>query len=190
MSDKSDPEVGTAVLNIGTNGTAVPKRGRPSNRQRNIEAVAAGEAIIIEQFEEMIETGMEIALGRKPEVCPYHHEVLSCAHVTKQMRRKQAGEDDEFDPLALDTWEEYEDTCGHQSKARSGDAAMLRYMIDRVAGRAAQAGEKQIKIDFVRRVANHVTVVFQQVNDIVDPEDRAHAFAEGVQKMWLVMSEE
>ncbi len=181
-----ESDLPAVIENFPIENTPPRRRGRPSTRDRNIEVLAQGEHQILDRYEEMVEAALELALGRKPEKCPFHHMVLRCPHTHTEIRVASV------DGLALlEDLEEQtiEVPCKHESQARAGDAGMLRYMMDRVAGRAPVAGERQVKLEFVRRVANHIAVLFQEVNVIEDHEERAHAFAAGMTRMWMVMSE-
>lgn len=194
MPNATSEEFALTAGNFGDGKMAVKRgRGRPANRERNAEIVALGDARLSDNYEELLDQALEHALGRKPEVCPYHHSVLQCTHTTTRTREKQRPEPTALalvEPEQEPELEEYEYQCPHTSQARNGDAAMMRYLIDRVAGRSPIAGERQIKLDFVRRVASHVVSLFQEINSIADPEDRAQQFADGMTQMWNVLGDD
>lgn len=192
MPNATSEERSLTTENFGVGKTTVKRgRGRPANRERNAEIIAIGDARLSDNYEELLEQALDHALGRKPEVCPYHHGVLQCTHTTTRLREKSRPEATGLVLVEEEPeFEEYQDVCPHTSQARGGDPAMMRYLIDRVAGRAPIAGERQIKLDFVRRVASHVVSLFQDVNLLSDPEERAQQFADGMTQMWSTLGDE
>lgn len=139
-------------------------RGRPSTRAEHAAVVRVAEEKIAAKLPELAESALELALGRKPESCPYHHLPLRCPHVASGGAR-----------------------CDYESRGFPANERMLVYAIDRVAGRPPSAdAETRLQIDFVRRVARFVATTFAEVNRLPDADERARAFAVAMSSIWEV----
>lgn len=152
-----------------TDSAAVERagRGRPSNREKHRDVVRLSEEKIIQRFGDITDAALEMALGRKPESCRFHHLVLRCPHTTE-----------------LETGEEVLD-CAVESRGFPSNERMIIYAIDRIAGRPAAAGaEKQVQADFIRTTAQYVARIFSEANRLPDADERARTFAIGMANIW------
>lgn len=160
---------------------AVEKRvGRPKNREKHAEVVRLSEEKIIERFEEITDAALEMALGRTPEICPYHHGPLRCSHGEEV--EVELGPDKKGEPVyAMATVLD----CAAVSRGFPRNEKMLVYAIDRIAGRPAVAGaERQLQADFIRKVGRYVAQIFNEANGKETPEERAREFAVGMANIW------
>ena len=160
--------------------TAVETRGRKPNREKHAEVVRASEEQIIAAFEDLTAAALEMALGRTPEICRYHHAPLRCTHGEEidvdDIDKK--GESVVRQATVLD--------CSVESSGFPRNEKMIVYAIDRIAGRPAVAGaERQLQADFVRKVARYVAQIFNEANTAEStPDERARSFAVGMANIW------
>lgn len=172
-----------------TGVTIIEKRsvGRPRKNTAMLPLVADAERLAAQHITELVNAALEMALERKPESCPYHHEVLSCAHVTEQpgkrLRLVQDDEDDE--PTASPGV-----PCKVTSKGQLRNPDMIRYLIDRVAGKPMPGGTKVVQFEFVQRVAQSVVAAFGAINGLPSSEERMQAFAVRMSEMWAELADE
>lgn len=172
--------VETAVSNLDT-GIEV-RRGRPANREKHREVVRLSEEKLAENLPALTDAALELALGRKAEICRYHHLPLRCPH----------GEEIEVDDVntkgepivvmatVLD--------CGESSKPAPANEKMLMYAIDRVSGRPALAdSDRQLQADFIRKTGRYVADVFLRANQLESADERAKEFAVGMSNLWTLV---
>lgn len=146
------------------------------NRERHATAIQEAERKFADKLPEIAEMMLELALGTKPEKCPIHHVELTCPELV-QTKRPSASEDAEYRP------------CTTVSKGVPANQTAMTYVLNRIAGTPAPTGDKQLNMEFVRKIAKHVADVFSSVNYIDDPDERARNFASGIAQMWLLISD-
>lgn len=150
--------------------------GRIPNRERHATAIQEAERKFADKLPEVAELMLELALGTKPEKCPAHHVELACPK-TVWVQRPSA------------TSEGVERPCDYKSRGVAANQNAMVYVLNRIAGTPAPSGDKQLSMEFVRKIAKHVADVFSSVNYMDDPEERARNFASGIAQMWLLIGE-
>jgi hypothetical protein len=66
----------------------------------------------------------------------------------------------------------------------------LTYLINRIAGTPAPAGEQRVDMDMVNRIAKHVATAFREVNSLETPEERSAQFAMRVAELFALAGAE
>lgn len=143
-----------------TNETALSATGvgRKPARERHAGAVREAESKLAGRLPEMADAVIEMALGRTPERCPAHHWILKCE----------------------------DEGCDYRSLGGVKNERMLIYAMNRVSGAPSVAGERQVSMEFIRRITRHIAQVFREINVIPDPEERARQFVIGVTQIWML----
>lgn len=135
----------------------IPKPGRPPNRQVYQSEIRAAERTFADKLPQAAEAMLELAMGKRPERCLEHREVLECP------------------------------TCHAQSVGSPINQSALQYVLNRIMGTPTVAGEQRINSEFAQRMAKHVAEVFNAVNDLPTPEERREQFAMRMAEMWMAL---
>lgn len=150
------------------------KPGRKPKSERHATAIQIAEGKFADSLPEVADLALQLALGTKPEVCPAHHVVLRCPE-DKVVRFP-----DDDGPGEVQH-------CSYESKGHPANERMITYVMNRIAGTPTPAGQKQISLDFVRKVTRHIADVFNTVNVMESPDERARNFAMGVAQLWVLI---
>lgn len=153
--------------------------GRIPNKERHATAIQTAEKKFADKLPEVADMMLEMALGRKPEKCTAHHDILACPHPVQIRRPDPDNPDDEGDYRP----------CGRESTGNPANQTAIQYVINRIAGTPAPAGDKQLSMEFVRKIARHVADVFDSVNYLDDPDERRSTFTAGIAQMWMLIGE-
>ncbi len=133
--------------------------GRPRKAMKHAGAISEAEERISDRLPELADNALESALGRKPEVCRFHHGTLECP----------------------------KESCNEKSKGGIADPQMVKYLLNRIMGNPGQSIDRQINLEFITKVTSHITDVFHESNQHDDPQERANVFAQGVSQLWALI---
>jgi hypothetical protein len=158
------------------------KAGRPANAARYATPIRLAEKAFADRLPEVADSMLRLALGVRNDSCTLHAVPYQCPEEVET-----SDWDDDLKALVgRGDWH----PCGQKAPGLPANPDAMKYVLNRIMGTPAVAGEKRIKIDFVRKVATHIADVFRDTNQILDPEERAREFARGVAEMWVLVGEQ
>jgi hypothetical protein len=157
------------------------KVGRKPKSERHATAIQEAEGKFADKLPLIADMALDMAMGTKPETCPIHKAtVMTCPHEDPVMWVDEEG----VMRISTETTR-----CDIESKGFPANERMMVYVMNRVAGIPTVRGERQVQLEFVRKVTKHIADLFKSINDYPSPEERANNFAMGIAQLWVLIGE-
>lgn len=135
-------------------------RGRKPSRQRHAGAVSEAEDKFARVLPDIADHILSLAIGTDEQKCAQHGHIFQCPD------------------------------CDKKAKPIPKNFQALIYVMNRIAGSPAIKGEQQVNMAFVQKAAKAVAMLFNDVNELADPDERARKFAIGITQLYALMEME